>query len=322
MSLDWIIGIILAGIVVISAVGLFVIVHIIPQGQAHVIYSFRQFSRIAGPGWAIIVPLLDVIERTIDVRDHPLEVNVPGVFAFRAPSDWTLNLWCRFDPKTVAEGDKHKMAQFVQISESERRQQFEVKIRDALVRQVAVIEGQMPLPDRATLMDGVAALVPGSKRFNALLEALKNDLQTTLPSLGMVLNTVHPIVVTKRNLSDEIVGAIKRRQGREIDSQWLANYADELRQRFPELSNAILAQIVSSIKGVDGGNIQQLLLQQTEGGRSEVEVQLSNQGKASANIVTQPKVKQAAPVNPRRLTKNDLSVLKRIPRDEQKQLSA
>jgi hypothetical protein len=315
-ALYWTIGIVVVGLIIYAVISL-TSTRIVPQGQALVVYRLGQFHRIVGPGLVQLTPGLDVIDRVIEVRDHPVEVAVPGLFAFGAPNDLTLNLWCRFDPKTVAQNDRAKMAQFVQISDIERRQQIEVKIRDALVHQLAKLEQHMPLPANSKLMDGVAALAPGSQRHNALLDALKPDLSHTLLSLGMVLNTDHPIVVIKRSLSDEIVEAIKRRQGRDIDREWLTGYADELRQRFPELSNVILAQILSSIKGIDAGKVQRLLLEQSEGSKADVEFQMSDDGPTGTNVVTHPKPKPAPPSQKeRQLTKNDLDVLKRLPREE------
>jgi hypothetical protein len=294
---------------------------VVPQTQRLVVYRLGRFHRIAGPGPVQIIPRLDQVVRMIEVRDHPVEITVPGLFAFGAPNTLTLNLWCSFDLVQAAEGDHGKLAQLVQLSESERHQQVEVKMREALVRQIADLQQKMPLPDKATLMDRIIALAPASPRHNALLKGVKYDLERTLPSVGVILNTNQPIVLTGRSLSDEITEAIQRRRGRELDSEWLLNYADTLRERFPGISDAMLAQILTSIEGVDVGNIQRLLLEHERNTETEVEFEMPGDGSGVPNVIIKPKTKAQQPPptgtegkparTPRPLTKSDLAVLKR-----------
>ncbi len=296
---------------------------VVPQEKRLVIYQLGRFNRVAGPGPVQVMPVLEKVVDTIEVRDHPLELTVSGIFAFGVPNDLTLNLWCGSDLVKATDNDREKLAQLVQISQAERRQQVQVKMREALVRQIADLQERMSLPDKATLMERIVALAPGSPRHNELLKRLKYDLSRILPSVGVVLNMDHPIVLTGRNISDEIVDAIKRQRGREMDSEWLMKYANELRRQFPGISNATLAQMLLSIEGVDVGNIQRLFLEQEEGTQTEVEFEMSGDGSSFPNVVTKPKPQaqgQAArPTAPRHLTKSDLAVLKRVPHSEQDQ---
>lgn len=305
--------------------------HVIPQEERWVIYRLGRFRRLAGPGTVQIIPQLDEIKRVVNVRDRPHEVTVKGVFAFGVPNDLTLNLWCSFDLEKAAGEDRNKLAQLVQINELERREQVEVKMREALIRQISTLQERMPLPDKAQFMDRVIALAPGSTRYNALLRGVQYELERSLPSIGVILDTSQPIVLTKRGLSDEIVEAIKRRRGREIDSEWLTNYVDQLRQRFPGIDNSVIAQMLASIEGVDVGRVQRLLLEQEPGTEAEVEFEMPADGITSApNVITKPKKKpghstprrQTASQEPERepalppsesLAKDDLAVLKRVP---------
>ncbi len=304
---------------------------VVPQEKRLVIYRLGRFHRVVGPGPVQILPSIDKIVQTIEVRDHPLEINVPGIFAFGVPNELKLNLWCSFDLVQAAGGDHDKLAKFVQISEAERRKQVEVKMREAIVRQIADLQEKMPLPDKASLIERVIALAPGSTRYNALLKGLKYELEKSLPSVGVILNTSQPIVLTGRNISDEITEAIKRRRGREIDSEWLTNYVDQLRQRFPGVSNAVLAQMLASIEGVDAGKVQRLLLEKEADTEAEVEFEMPGDGTEAPNVIAKPRTKrrdkvadrQARPAEaeagspppaPKRLTKGDLAVLKRVPR--------
>lgn len=302
--------------------------HVISEEQRWVIYRLGRFHRVAGPGPVQILPRLDRVMQTFEVRDRPLEVAVPGIFAFGLPNDLTLNLWCSFDPVRAAGGDKDRLVRLVQLNDAERRDQVAVKARQALVNRLAELQEQMPLPAQPQVMDQVAALAPGSPRYNTLINAIREDLERTLPSVGVLLDTGQPIILTKRGLSEEILEAIKRRRGWEMDSQWLTGYVEDLRRRFPDLniSRTMLSQILASLPGVDLGNVQRLLLEQEPGTRAEVEFEM-NREREGANIIVKPKQARPEPIQeptaPPPLTESDLAVLKRVPRNQRnQQLSA
>jgi hypothetical protein len=309
---------------------------IIPEGQRLVIYRLGRFDRLAGPGMVIVIPGLEQVARTLEVRDHPLEVSVPGIFAFGVPNDLTISLWCSYDLVRAAAGNKAKLAQLVQLSEGERRRQVEVKMREALINQISNLEKRMSLPATATPLDAVIALAPGSPRYNELLAGLKRELEQTLPSVGVILNTAQSITVTGRVIPDVIIDAIKRTQGRQIDSQWLTKYATELRRQFPDISSAVLDQMLASIEGVDVGNVQRLRLEQDDKTEAQVELEVPLDGSEEPGVIAKPKVKfqeatsrrQPGPSQsdrdssqpaPRGLDKSDLTVLKRVPRNNQDQ---
>jgi hypothetical protein len=324
---------------VLVAVVLRATVRVVSHEERLVIYRLGRFHRVVGPGLVLVIPRLDHVVRPIEVRDHPMEITVPGLFAFGVPTELTLNLWCSFDLVQAAGGDRDKLARLVQIRDGERHRQVEVKMREALVNQISDLQKRMPLP--ATTMEGVIALAPGGPRYRELLEGVKRELEQTLPSVGVILNPAHSIVLTGRNISDEIVEALKRRRGREIDSEWLTNYVDSLRQRFPGVSNAVLAQMLASIEGVDVGKVQRLLLEHDADTESEVEFEMARDGEGP-NVITRPKSKKQdtasqhpparpetdeepfpRPSQPLTLTKDDLAVLKRVPRkDRGQRLSA
>ena len=303
--------------------------HVIPEEQRWVIYRLGRFHRVAGPGTVQILPRFDRVVQTFEIRHRPLEVSVPGIFGFGLPNDLTLNLWCSFDPVQAAGGDKDRLIRLVQINDAERRDQVAVKARQAMVNCLAQLQSTMPLPAQPQVMDQVVALAPGSPRYNTLLNTLREDLERTLPSVGVVLDTSQPIILTKRGLSEEILEAIKRRRGWEMDSQWLTGYVEELRRRFPDLniSRTVLAQILASLPGIDLGKVQRLLLEQEPGTRAEVEYEMNREGEG-ANVIVKPKPVRSEPSQgttapPPSLTENDLAVLKRVPRGQHsQQLSA
>lgn len=338
MQTLWIIlGIIGAVVLIFVFIKLFMaMMHIVPEERRLVVYRLGRFNRVTGPGMVFVVPGLEQIVRTLEVRDHPMEVTVPGIFAYGVPNDLTLDLWCSFDLLRAAGGNRARLAQLVQVSDAERRQQVQVKMREALVNQVAALEKNKPLAAGATSLDGVLALAPGTERYNTLLAGVKNELEKSLPSVGVILNTTQPITLTGRVIPDAIIDAIKRMQGRQIDSQWLTRYASQLQQQFPEISNVVLDQMLASVDGVDVGNVQRLRLEQDERTDTQVELEVPMGGSDTPEVVAKPKIRlgdsdtrrpaiAAKPVpqlpaaRSDHLTKSDLTVLKRVPRPDDRE---
>lgn len=333
MTVWSIIGIVLV-VVAISLV-IKAMTRVVPHEERLAIYRLGHFDRVAGPGPVVIIPWMDEVKRTFRVRDRPLEVAVDGLLPYGVPIGMTLNLWCRFDLVQAARGNRDRLGNLVQLSEGERRQQVEIKVREALVRQIANSEESSPLPGDATLIDRVMALAPGTRRYYQLLDAVKRELQETLPSVGAILVQTQSITLTRRDISDEIIQAAKRTRSRAIDSEWLKSYVDEVRERFPGLSDTMLIQLLASIEGVDVGRVQRLLLEKDPDTKAKAEFEMSGD-QERPNVIVTPEgqerstIRQAetAPVSAegttasrssRPLTKSDLTVLKRVPRREHDQ---
>lgn len=335
----WTIGLVI--LIIILAVILYKLfrasLRIVPEERRLVIYRLGRFNRVAGPGMVFVLPALEQVVRMLEVRDHPLEVTVSNLFAYGVPNGLTLDLWCSFDLVRAAGGNKAKLAQQVQINDAERRKQVEVKMREALVNQVADLEKHKPLSPGSTPLDAVIALAPGTDRYNLLLTGVKAELEKTLPTVGVILNTTQPITLTGRAIPDVIIDAIKRMQGRQIDSKWLTKYANDLRQQFPEISSAVLDQMLASIDGVDVGNVQRLRLEQDEASEAHVELEVPMGEDESATVVAKPKIRlgnssetesrpavaretrskpAAAATSP---SKSDWSVLKQVPRSAERE---
>ncbi|NJN96567.1 MAG: hypothetical protein HC875_21895 [Anaerolineales bacterium] len=157
--------------------------------------------------------------------------------------------------------------------------------------------------------------------------------------MGVILNTTQPITLTGRVIPDVIIEAIKRMQGRQIDSKWLTKYANDLRQQFPEISNAVLDQMLASIDGVDVGNVQRLRLEQDDASEAHVELEVPMTEDEAPTVVAKPKVRlghsetesrsttasretrpKPAPVAAHSgLSQSDWSVLKQVPRSSDRE---
>jgi hypothetical protein len=301
-----------------------------------VIYRLGRFHRVVGPGPVVILPGIERVASQFRVRNEPLTVIVDGLFPYGVPVNFTLNLWCCFDLAKAAGNDCNKLAGLVHLTDGERREQVQVKVREAVIRQIANLEARRPIANDASILDRVMALGLGTTRYNELLDAVKEDLNYALPAVGAILDVTQPVTLTKRDISTEIIDAAKRKRSRTIDSEWLTSYVAEIRQQFPDLSPNLLFQILSAIEGVDTGQLHRLLLDQDASTQHDVEYEISG-GEEGPNIITKTQRKKApansesraapeylrtepAPLSPERLTKDDLAVLKRVPRrrhDEQ-----
>jgi hypothetical protein len=328
------VGILLVVFIVVMYKMIAATTRVVPQEQQLVIYRLGRFHRVAGPGLVQVIPRLERVVRTIEVRDHPIEVTVTGIFAYGVPNDLTLNLWCSFDVVRAAGGDRARLAEFVQIRDDERRRQVEVKMREALVEQVAELQKWMPLPKGATTLEGVIALVPGSDRYNALMAGVKSRLEQTLPSVGVILDTSKNITLMGRGLSNEIIEAIQQKRSVDISGKVLMDYAAKLKQDFPAISDAVVAQILGSIPGVELGDFQRLRLEKERGEaevEADVEYELPEDGSPRVNVIAKPKTvsrkttkerdvespadaKSAAHAADEHLRESDWAVLKRVPR--------
>jgi hypothetical protein len=295
---------------------------VVPQEERRVIYRLGQFHRVVGPGVVRIYPKLDKVQRIYEVREHPVEVEIDGIFAFLVPNTFTLNLWVRTDPVEAAGRDGEMLSRLVQIREVERQDQVKVKMREALVKQVSELQKRFPLPDYATTFDGVIAFAPGSARYNALLDGVTQTLRHSLPTIGVILSIDQPITLTRRAIPDDIVEALGQKRGIDISGQTLIQYATQLRTAFPNMSDAILSQILGSIPGVDMSNIRPLIMEQTGKFGAKVEYEMHEDGTGQVNLQPDVETPAARPVKPLRmepsatdhkLSDSDLSVLKRIP---------
>lgn len=333
--IDFLIIILVVGILVLLGFALFKALssstRVVPQEERLVVYRLGKFHRVVGPGIVRIYPKLDEVRRVIEVRDHPVQVTVDGIFAFGVPNTLTLNLWVRSDPVEAARKDQATLGRLVQIKEHERQDQVEVKMRDALVKQVAELQQTMPLPDYANTFDGVIALAPGSARYNALLEGVTLKLQQTLPSIGVILNESQPITLTRRAIPDDIINALGQKRGIDISGQTLIQYAVQLKTAFPEMSDAILSQILGSIPGVDMSNVRPIIMEQIRAVETKLEYELHEDGTGQYNLQSElgpqkliegKSVTVQPPSGDDRLNDSDLAVLKQIPRNDPRQKTA
>lgn len=290
-------------------------IQVISEEKRLVIYRLGAFNRVAGPG-LVMFTRMDTIERELDVRDEPHNVRVDNLFIKGVPFGYTLNFWYGIDLKETANGDHARLAHMAQFSNEEINQQVGDRVRNTLVSSLAKIEQEYK-PAGTEFFHNILPIIPGLPESTKLLGYLKQELTDSLRGIGVIFDPHHPIIIKAIHIGNDIAGSFSR--GRVVQI---------LKEQFPDLSQEILLQALTSIEGVDfaqqritlkseGNDAQSVVdfrLDEEEGIRPRVKVYpQSRPGRASQ---PQPQVVHDEPPPPiveKQLTKEDLSVLKRIP---------
>jgi hypothetical protein len=324
MEIVWVM-LVVFGLVVLAFIAYSILsrtTQIVPDEERWVIHRLGRFHRIVGPGMVQIFPGLEYVRKRIDARNHPVEVEINGILAYGILNHLTLNLWCRIDLKEAAGNDKKKLAELALLSEVERQRQVQVKMRDILSNQIIELQKSKPLPPNASIFEKIVTLTPGTEHYKTLIERARRELEQALLSVGVILDTNQPIVLTGRNIPQTIIAAIEHEQGRQIDVQAI----EKLRTQFPEIvSGKLAAQILGAREGID---VDQLDMSPEAEANTSVEHEKQRDRNTTTKITVTPpnpppdmaekQLKPGAPIS-YDLTKSDLTVLKRVPRRPQNQ---
>lgn len=295
-------------------------IRIVPEEERLVIYRLGRFHRIAGPGPVVLQRSLDEVKRTFSVRDEPHNVRVNGLFMNGVPFGYTLNLWYRADLKAAAGEDRARLVNLVQFSNEERDRQVATKVREALVASVAKIEKSYK-PAGNNFVHKLLPIIPGLPEFGALFTEVRHQLRGTLPLVGAILNEAQPITVTNIHLGNDIVSSFSR-----------GRIATLLSETFPNLPPELLLQAVSSIEGIDMPQ-QRVVFEGVDQANTRMDFRVDEE-QASARVRIQPSTPPApeqpqatdatvttapaatavpAAQNKEQLSKDDLTILKRVP---------
>lgn len=314
-------------IIALIIVGIYLLtqskVQVVQEEERLVIYRLGRFHKIAGPGLVVLQRSLDEIKRTFNVRSEPHNVRVNGLFMNGVPFGYTLNFWYRFDLKGAAGEDREHLINLVQFSDEERERQVATKVREALIASTSKIE-QRYKPTGADFISKLLPIIPGLPAFNALMTEVREQLRATLPLVGAVLNEAHPITVTNIHLSNDIISSFSR-----------GRVATLLKETFPNLPPELLLQAVSSIEGIDMPQ-QRVVFEGVDPSNTRLDFR-TDEEQASARVRMQPAAPTpqqpaqtadsgvqtataaapapttAVPSTKEKLTKDDLSILKRVP---------
>lgn len=296
-------------------------IKVIKEGTQVSIYYRGQFSRVAGPGWVPMVRF-ETIEREFSVRNEPRYYSVDGLLFYAQPIGLTLSFYSQFDPQRAAGKDKDLLRRLVMFSDDEREQQVEHAIRATMISRLGAMERRKPLPPKATVVDRILPLLPGTPDCNALLAEVRKDLEPQLRAFGVFIDPAKPFMLTEIMPPADLIKTFSA--GRVIDA---------LRLKMPGAHDDVVLQTVAAIQGLDlamrrdtyvltGAAAQEAQLELKKG-EEETEAKLKFRPRP-VQEAEKPSAAKAEPAEARpagqkeTLTKDDLSYLKRIPRNGQR----
>lgn len=306
-------------LLVIAALAYFLLrpdIKIVPEEERLVIYRLGRFDRVAGPGPILLSRDIDEIKRHFSIRNEPQNVAVDGLMMYGIPVGLTVNLWCRYDPVRAAGGDRERLRELVQFSESERHEHLAVQLRDALVHYMSALEQRAPLPPTATIVDMIVPILPGVPTCVEILQNVQRELAHTLPALGLYSDASHPLVITHLRLPEDMTKGFSRGRA-----------ASLLRMQLPDLPDSMMVHMLESIEGLAPLRIHEIR-QVGNGANSGLEARWTDEDmlfREPLNAGTPPPHDKAAspaeaPADqpapePSHLSHGDLALLKRVPRE-------
>lgn len=280
----------------------------VPQEERVVLYRFGQFSRLAGPGLVTLAGYEREKQR-INFRSEFGEYRTNTYYFINGiPFNYTISFWRRYDLAAAANGDKARLAELVQYTDDERRRHLVTKLHEALYASVQVIQQKYPVPDEASIAARLLPILPGMPGCGELLALVKAELQRTLPTVGVIMDTLHPISITNVHVTPEVIDSFGR--GRSLAM---------LREQFPDLPPDLLLQAFSAIAGLDmhtvrlymnGGEVREVKVDGEKVEGYKVAPAPREDSRSSRRSSPPPPVE---PDEEERLSKEDLRVLKRLP---------
>lgn len=306
--------VILAGLLALRVAG--VKVKIVPEGKQIVVYRLGRFQRIAGPGVAVL-NRFETVAQTINTRSEQVSHRTStNYFMHGVPFNWTLTFWSHTDLVRAANGQRQRLVELAQYSDGERREHLRGKLHEAMYKYVPRIAREHNLSEKPTVVEQLLPVLPGMPECERLLELVAGELERTLPTVGIYLDTQHPVTISAVHVGQEVLDSFSR--GR----VWRM-----LREQMPDVPNELLLQAFSAIEGFD---IHTARLYLENKGASVREVRMEEGHISGVKVRPEPSI-EAEEEQPYEedqptaipssfghdgpLTREDLSVLKRLPRD-------
>jgi hypothetical protein len=314
------IAIAVVGFLVVYVISFFrVRFQVIPEEERWVIYRLGRFNRVAGPGWTFIPSLLEKVNRRIDIRPTRANLMLSDMMIYGVPFGCTLNFMYQIDLKRAAdqlpgnEPTKVKLTRLAMLSNEQVYNEVRVKARKAFTDAIGRLEVQEPLPKDAEFVQALLPVIPGLPPCNRLLDEVRLRLEKEVLSLGVFLESLHPLTITSLQLGDDIVGSFRQ-----------IRIARILRERFPMFSDQDLMQIISNATGLPpfeqrfrfdgaGAGSASIELRDDEHNR-RIKFYPTGVSQSGPGSEAKQKTPSEGPRHEPPLTKDDLGILKRVPR--------
>jgi hypothetical protein len=197
----------------------------------------------------------------------------------------------------VAGKDSVLLHELLLLPSSRRNDQMSNDLREVLMRQVRGVLRAHGVPDSASPVERVMPALVGNPWYDELMNAVAEDMAPRLHRLGLILDRTRPVQITKIEFSEH-----------DRQSFTAARVAGVLRQRFPDLSDAKLIQVIAAFLGQPPMQVQEINF----GGDWDHAARRPEPAPPA-----EPTAPSAAPPPEREhLSKHDLQVLKPIPQPD------
>lgn len=211
--------------------------HVVHEDERWIMYRLGRFWRIAGPGMVWVAHRWEKIERTVDVRNQPHDIEIKNLFFFDIPFGYTLNLWYRLDPEAAANGDRTLLHQIARMPMEEINEQINLAIRNLMEMYLVQMPRRYNFSGPPSLIEKLLPLLPGQDGYGWLLTQLQSDLPDALRPFGVVVHTERPILLKSLYLSAEVVKLFNR-----------ARTVQVLREQQPTLPEDTLMHLVTAFE--------------------------------------------------------------------------
>lgn len=285
----------------------------VPQEERVVLYRLGRFSRVAGPGLITLTGFEREVRR-INVRSEYGEYRTnPYYFINGVPFNYTVSFWRIYDLPAAANGNHARLAELVQYTDDERRQHLVTKLHEAFHKCVKEVQKRYPVDDKEPLVRKLLPVLPGLPGCDALLALLREELLQTLPLVGVTMDTRHPFMVASVHIPPDVIDGFIRDRSLSM-----------LREQLPGIAPDLLLQAFAAIEGLDmhtvrlymnGGAVREVKMEGETVEGYKVVPEPVIQSAARSELTDSPlrKAAPAADTEDERLSKADLSVLKRLP---------
>ncbi|MFO7635614.1 MAG: hypothetical protein R6W76_23910 [Caldilinea sp.] len=287
---------------------------IVPQEERVVLYRLGRFSRLAGPG-LVTLDRLDTEERRINVRSDVEDYRTNTYYFINGvPFNYTISFWSRNDLLEAAGVDLERLAELAQYTDDERQRHLLKKLHEAMYACTQRIQKKCTVAEDSSIAGKLLPILPGMPGCDDLRELVTAHLRQNLPTIGVILDTRHPVMVANVHVTPEVLDSFTR--GRSLTM---------LREQLHDVSPDLLVQAFSAIEGLDMHTVRLYM----EGNAAVRDVRLDGDSITGYKVIPQPPVEQlqrsemadsplrkvAMPADSEeeRLSKADLGVLKRLP---------
>ena len=205
----------------------------VEEGHAVVIERFGRFARTSGPGLVWIIPWIERVARTVDIRLRPEPVVVDNVFTRdNVPLIISLMIAYRVDLGPHA----RLRSEAAYYSAQQRRELLQAHVESALTN----LSGDY----------SVLQLI-GSERWgwSEIQDRLGSMLNASLRDWALSLDDSQAVIVRSFRLPTELRAALERATTAGISTRTSMSALEAILQRYPEIPQVVLVQLLQSLGG-------------------------------------------------------------------------